>query len=160
MTIQPESSPLLSRHLPCVRHAGTRGISIETSGVLISRIMAPETHHCLLTLFRILDFSTTTFVVRVHSPGASGAKNDDSAVVLPSESDSIAPDQNGVHSAGPSAAKRKHAHEMEGQEFGTRRSKRTKSIKKPYKEIKIPVSKWDTVMDLKLKVQLWQLKGR
>lgn len=105
---------------------------------------------------RILDFSATTFVVRVHTPSASDVKKDDPAVVLPSEPDSTASDQNG-HSA--ASAKRKHPSDVEGQEFGTRRSKRTKSIKKPYKEIKIPVSKWDTVMDLKLKVGL-QLKGK
>ncbi|KAF9363782.1 hypothetical protein BGX34_003330 [Mortierella sp. NVP85] len=99
---------------------------------------------------RILDFSTTTLIVRVYSQGESGGKKDDSVVL--SEQGNTTSDQNEVCSTGPSAAKRKLVHEALGQEFGTRRSKRSKPTKKPYKEIKIPVDKWETVMDLKLRI--------
>jgi hypothetical protein len=107
---------------------------------------------------RILDFSTTTLIVRVHSQGESGGKKDDS-VVLSSEQGNTTSDQIEVCSTGPSAVKRKQVHEALGQEFGTRRSKRSKPTKKPYKEIKIPVDKWETVMDLKLKVRCNGLDG-
>ncbi|KAI8350750.1 hypothetical protein B0O80DRAFT_457403 [Mortierella sp. GBAus27b] len=96
---------------------------------------------------RILAFSTTTFVVRIHSSDVSNAQGDS----MPPESDSSAPDQTGTHSVASLATKRKLAPDS-GSDFGTRRSKRTKPVKKPYKEIKIPVSKWDTVMDIKLKI--------
>ncbi|KAF9090462.1 hypothetical protein BGX29_011475 [Mortierella sp. GBA35] len=105
---------------------------------------------------RILDFSSTTFIIRVYAPGESAVEeqtkasptnsevalsptNSVSAKVCPSSTDSKS-----------TTSKRKQA--PANVETGSRRSKRTKAAKSPFKEIRIPVSKRDTIMDLKMKI--------
>ncbi|KAG0199905.1 hypothetical protein BGX33_011321 [Mortierella sp. NVP41] len=105
---------------------------------------------------RILDFSSTTFIIRVYAPGESAVEeqtkasptnsevalsptNSVSAKVCPSSTDSKS-----------TTSKRKQA--PANVETESRRSKRTKAAKSPFKEIRIPVSKRDTIMDLKMKI--------
>ncbi|KAF9172195.1 hypothetical protein BGX20_006154 [Mortierella sp. AD010] len=100
---------------------------------------------------RILDFSSTTLVIRVY---ASGKATDDNGGTTGGQTPTESPEA--VSRVPPSnklsKAKRKQAPPIPEGEFGARRSKRVKAVKKSYKEIKVPVSKHDTVMDLKLKI--------
>ncbi|KAF9113644.1 hypothetical protein BGX27_001119 [Mortierella sp. AM989] len=100
---------------------------------------------------RILDFSSTTFLIRVYSSGKAIDEDGDSTEAPPStESSEITLK---VHrSTKSSTTKRKQAPPVLKREIGARRSKRVKATKKEYKEIKVHVSKWDTVMDLKLRI--------
>ncbi|KAF9438453.1 hypothetical protein BGZ76_007846 [Entomortierella beljakovae] len=93
---------------------------------------------------RILDFSSTVFVIRVYT----SKKTADGDV--PSNSTEL----NSVDSSPNKSlgTKRKQGATTTRSEAGTRRSKRVKPSERLYKEIKIPTSKWDTVMDLKLKI--------
>ncbi|KAF8958298.1 hypothetical protein BGZ46_002001, partial [Entomortierella lignicola] len=99
---------------------------------------------------RILDFSSTILVIRVYTPGNTTEGDGDLPEVLASngraETPSVFP------STKSSAVKRKKSSPELKREVGTRRSKRVKAIKRSYKEIRVPVSKWDTVMELKLKI--------
>ncbi|KAF9358109.1 hypothetical protein BGX26_002477 [Mortierella sp. AD094] len=99
---------------------------------------------------RILDFSSTTLVIRVYTPGKATDEDGDTVGEQTStESPEVVPKVPPSNKS--SKTKRKQAPVPKG-EFGARRSKRVKAIKRSYKEIKVPVSKYDTVMDLKLKI--------
>ncbi|KAI8605212.1 hypothetical protein EDD21DRAFT_364219 [Dissophora ornata] len=102
---------------------------------------------------RILDFSSTTLIIRVFSPGEAGVEGNDSIAPSDSGSEKVPDIQDSGSSKKSSTNKRKkQALSTPTLEIGSRRSKRSKATKKPYKEIKIPVSKWETVMGLKLKI--------
>ncbi|KAF9962573.1 hypothetical protein BGZ65_008749 [Modicella reniformis] len=103
---------------------------------------------------RFLNFSSTTLVIRIYTPGASDTKNDDSSAISPPAGYTTS-EQNGECFAAP-AAKRKQAPDVLGQEIGTRRSKRSKTIKKSYKEIKVVVGKLETIMGKTDVVPLYQ----
>ncbi|KAG0004864.1 hypothetical protein BGZ79_007763 [Entomortierella chlamydospora] len=99
----------------------------------------------------ILDFSSTTLVIRVYTPrkatGENGGTTGGQSSTESLEVVSKVPPSNK-----PSKAKRKQAPPVPEGEFSARRSKRVKAVEKSYKEIKVLVSKYDTVMDLKLKI--------
>ncbi|KAG0329757.1 Ubiquitin carboxyl-terminal hydrolase 48 [Dissophora globulifera] len=99
---------------------------------------------------RILDFSSTTLIVRVYSPG-EGVVESNGTVTATAEltAKGATVTETPLETANKAnLSKRKQAMI----DTGSRRSKRTKATKKPYREIKIVVSKWDSVMDVKLKI--------
>ncbi|KAF9277640.1 hypothetical protein BGZ68_009156 [Mortierella alpina] len=96
---------------------------------------------------RILDYSSTTFTVRVYSAG-NGALSQPTP-----ESEHAASAVESAHSGSTeSSSKRRMVPLQPKADEGTRRSKRTRATKSPFKQIRILVSKWDTTMDLKLKI--------
>ncbi|KAF9956175.1 hypothetical protein BGZ72_002956 [Mortierella alpina] len=96
---------------------------------------------------RILDYSSTTFTVRVYSAG-NGALSQPTPHL---EHTVSAIDSALSGSTEPSSKRRMMPLQSEADE-GARRSKRTRATKSPFKQIRIPVGKWDTTMDLKLKI--------
>ncbi|KAG0370867.1 Ubiquitin carboxyl-terminal hydrolase 48 [Gamsiella multidivaricata] len=101
---------------------------------------------------RILNFDSTTLFIRVYAPGTSTPGDDESATISASNLEQTNPNVQDTLTSTSSAAKRKQGPLSPGPHFGARRSKRAKSTKKQYKEIKVLVGKWDTVMELKLKI--------
>ncbi|KAF9179388.1 hypothetical protein BGZ50_006967 [Haplosporangium sp. Z 11] len=102
---------------------------------------------------RILDFESTTLIIRVHSTEQSAIDSADALTNHLHEPGSVAAVHSGnaLGSSTPTT-KRKQTPSTTSNELGMRRSKRSKAVKQTFKEIKIPVSKWDTVFDLKLKI--------
>ncbi|KAF9563536.1 hypothetical protein EC968_004808 [Mortierella alpina] len=96
---------------------------------------------------RILDYSSTTFTVHVYAAG-NGALSQ-----LPPQSEHAAPAVNAALSDSTElSSKRRKVPLQPTSDEGTRRSKRTRVTKNPFKQIRILVSRWDTTMDLKLKI--------
>ncbi|KAG0264211.1 hypothetical protein BG011_007245 [Mortierella polycephala] len=102
---------------------------------------------------RILDFESTTLIIRVHSTEQS-VVDSANAFADHAHGTKSAATTHGAIALGSvtSTTKRKQTLSTTDNELGMRRSKRSKAVKKTFKEIKIPVSKWDTVFDLKLKI--------
>ncbi|KAG0206927.1 hypothetical protein BGX28_001730 [Mortierella sp. GBA30] len=101
----------------------------------------------------VLDFSSTTLTVRVYSASSTGANS--RGVLVQSNDESEAAALASQPSSSPSmgsSSKRKNGAAPSSVQNGMRRSKRAKATKSPFKQIKVLVSKWDTVMDLKLKI--------
>ncbi|KAF9932986.1 hypothetical protein FBU30_006810 [Linnemannia zychae] len=102
---------------------------------------------------RVLDFSTTTLIVRVYEPGKS-AINEDAGVRCTNID--IPPDTTSTKYETSSTAtnpKSKRKQTLATHATGIRQSKRIKESKNPYKEIRIQnISKEDTVMVLKMKI--------
>ncbi|CAO3575229.1 unnamed protein product [Mortierella alpina] len=96
---------------------------------------------------RILDYSSTTFTVRVYSVG-NGALSQ----LAPHSEHAVPAVDSALSDSTEPSSKRRMVPFLAKEDHGTRRSKRTRATKNPFKQIKIPVNKLDTTMDLKLKI--------
>ncbi|KAF9914932.1 hypothetical protein BX616_007272 [Lobosporangium transversale] len=106
---------------------------------------------------RILDFTSTTLLIRLHSSDENRSKDNRSGAVAPPSQTLAPPSLQRVPSPtvflNDTQSKRKNMFSTTSNlGMGTRRSKRSKVTKKSYKEIKLQVSKWETIMELKLKI--------
>ncbi|KAF9990638.1 hypothetical protein BGZ75_000836 [Mortierella antarctica] len=96
---------------------------------------------------RVLDYSTTTFTVRVYSAG-NGALSQ----LAPQPGHAVPAVASAFSGSTESPSKRRMMPLLPKADEGTRRSKRTRATKSPFKQIRILVNKWETTMDLKLKI--------
>ncbi|KAF9936748.1 hypothetical protein BGZ67_002019 [Mortierella alpina] len=96
---------------------------------------------------RVLDYSSTTFTVRVYSAG-NGALSQ----LAPQPGHAVPAVASAFSGSTESPSKRRMMPLLPKADEGTRRSKRTRATKSPFKQIRILVNKWETTMDLKLKI--------
>ncbi|KAI1316284.1 hypothetical protein EDD11_010192 [Mortierella claussenii] len=131
----------------------TRTEAMDTDGnVVVFHLQSAPDVCCTCRNERILDFSCTTLLIRVFNSGetADGLSLSKADPFTPTGEDASCV----AHPTAVQKLKRKQqpASAIRPEFLGTRRSKRSKTTKTPYKEIKILVSKWETVMELKLKI--------
>lgn len=99
---------------------------------------------------RVLDFESAPLFIRIYSPGDPIVGEE---LTLPTGTN--APDSDICHSLeeGSSKTGKRKGAAPKSDSYGSRRSKRAKPEKDPFKQMVVYVGKGDTVRDLKLKVR-------
>lgn len=99
---------------------------------------------------RVLDYESAPLFIRIYSPGDSIVEE----ATLPAGTNSPDPEISSSLEEGSSKIGKRKGAAPKSESYGSRRSKRAKPEKDPFKQVIVYVSKGDTVRDLKLKVRI------